>query len=566
MSPLPKAPRCRTPAARWLLSLVALAASFVLAELALRALGVPRVDAAFQFVRPDGEVDDVFGRARPFVADPELFWKQAPGPHPPAALINRLGLRGYLPPREKGPRDLRIACVGDSCTFGMGVRYEDVYGMQLERLVQAARPDLCVAAMLIGLPGYSTYQSRVLFDRHAAELAPDVTILYCGAWNDYLPAVGRSDTARARAQGRSSRLLALLDKLAEPSAQQLAFYRDEFRAGRAPCGRRVSVPEFRANIEALLARVRVLRSRAVVVVPPVPAATAKVHSIGAEYRACLRELAVREQVPVLDGEALFAAHAGEPLFLDWVHPTPRGHELLAAALLPLVQSAAPTAVEAPAAMAPAQVDPASVSALAPATLTLTAPGLGDALAFERLFLGTAWQPEVRALDAQRVQVQLLRPLPPGRHTVTLRTARGLVTTGVVLEVAPPAAWSLVATPVRKETGVVLRVSGVAPAETIVSVWLAARRSDVARATPLGALHLAPAEPSASWPEPIALETLPLPRFVTLSDGSGGFALECPVPPELAGAGATVFVQAAVVDPYDRALGALSDVVDALIPK
>lgn len=541
--------------ARWLLAAVTTCLCLGLAELGLRVLDVPRTTGDFQFVRPDGEVDQVFAPGSNAVHDPDLFWRIVPGQMPKAALVNRHGLRGPWPERAKGPRDLRIACIGDSCTYGFGVGYDSAYGVQLERRLQNALPDRCVDAFLVGFPGYSTHQSRVLVERHLGDLAPDVTIFYLGAWNDYLPAVPYDDRERARRGHRTFRLHMLVDRLGEPDAAQFTFLREEFRAGRAPLGRRVPLPEFRANVLAMLGVARALGSAPILVVPPVPASTRSAHPIGVEYRDCLLQLATAEQVPMVDGETLFAAHAGEPLFLDWVHPTRRGHQLLAEALVPLVQQTLRTLPPRPAASLHVdRIEPAVVPVLQPTTVTLHGQGLGAPGAFDRVFVGDRWQPEVR-VGQDRVDVQLQRIVPPGRHRVSLQTGNGLVDAGE-LTIGPAEPFPVRAELVRG-SDLRLRVTGSASVEANVAVWLAPVLASTPRATPIGPFHL-DAAAMAGLPEPLDLTALPLPRTLGVASAFGTFTVECVVPPELVGAAAPVFVQVALFDPEDRSFGALSE--------
>lgn len=547
-------PRRLGAGARWSLAAVTTVFCLGTAELALRVLDLPASAADFHFVRPDGELDQVFAPGSNAVTDPELFWRIVPGQMPKSALVNRHGLRGPWPERAKGPRDLRIACIGDSCTYGLGVAYDSAYGVQLERQLQNALPDRCVDAFLVGFPGYSTHQSRVLVERHLGELAPDVTIFYLGAWNDYLPAVPHDDLERARRASRSLRLHMLVDRLSEPDAEEFTFLREEFRAGRAPRGRRVALPQFRANVLAMLAAARALGSAPILVVPPVPASTRTVHPIGAEYRDCLLQLATAEQVPMVDGDALFAAHAGEPLFLDWVHPTRRGYQLLAEALAPLVQrTLRPLPARPAAAVLVDRIEPAVVPVLTPTTVRLHGQGLGAPGAFDRVFVGDRWQPEVR-IERDRLDVQVQRVVPPGRHRVCLQTANGLVDAGeLTVGTAEPF-------PVRAElvrgTDLRLRVTGRASVEAHVAVWLAPVLASSPRATPIGPFHL-DAAAMAGLPEPLDLTALPLPRTLGVAGAFGTFTVECVVPPELVGAAAPVFVQVALFDPEDRSFGALS---------
>jgi lysophospholipase L1-like esterase len=104
---------------------------------------------------------------------------------PPGALAasrwsvhtNPQGFRG-APFGEKRPRVLRVVALGDSSTFGWGVEQFEAYP---ERLATAlaertgrARED--VEVLNLGVPGYSSFQGRVLLARKALGFAPDLVV------------------------------------------------------------------------------------------------------------------------------------------------------------------------------------------------------------------------------------------------------------------------------------------------------------------------------------------------------------------------------------------------------
>ncbi|MFN3243809.1 MAG: SGNH/GDSL hydrolase family protein [Planctomycetota bacterium] len=330
---------------RALLLLVAVGGALLVAELLLRAFDLPRIGSRFVSVDYD---------AGTFEFDRELLWRLAP-----AAGVddrNRLGLRGWLPPGggdgagrgdEAGGADgadYRIVCVGDSCTFGTGVRVDQTYGARLQRHAQAAlggRPAHCA---LLALPGYSTYQDRVLVDRVLPTAAADLAVFYCGTWNDFLPALQHTDAAWAEAfSGGRCHLAELFSRALQPElgvqAQQLA---EAFVRGEQPRQRRVPLPQFRDNMTAMLEVARTTAQDVLVVLPPLPADTRARFPIADDYRRGCREVAERLSVDVLDAQQLFDgfvtalpptfrqhAQPDRLLFTDSAHPSAIGHALLA---------------------------------------------------------------------------------------------------------------------------------------------------------------------------------------------------------------------------------------------
>ena len=63
--------------------------------------------------------------------------------------VNAHGLRGPWPAVERRPNELRIVCIGDSCSFGSGVRLDQAYGHRLEYRLQEALPGRIVSTTLL---------------------------------------------------------------------------------------------------------------------------------------------------------------------------------------------------------------------------------------------------------------------------------------------------------------------------------------------------------------------------------------------------------------------------------
>ena len=85
---------------------------------------------------------------------------------------NSLGLRGrreYSPSRSKGIR--RIYALGDSLTFGFGVRDEDTFPAQMEKA------DASYEAMNFGVPGYGVDQIFLLLHTFGFAYQPDVVVI-----------------------------------------------------------------------------------------------------------------------------------------------------------------------------------------------------------------------------------------------------------------------------------------------------------------------------------------------------------------------------------------------------
>ncbi|MEC7726477.1 MAG: SGNH/GDSL hydrolase family protein, partial [Planctomycetota bacterium] len=148
-----------------LLLCVVVALCLLTAEVALRARGIPSLKCQFVSATFDGEL---------FVEDPDRLWRLSPTCQ--KFEVNEVGLRGWWPDEPAPEGELRILCVGDSCTFGTGVRYDETYGVVLARTLSESRLQRKARAVLLALPGYSTYQDLVLLRQRADELQPDLVV------------------------------------------------------------------------------------------------------------------------------------------------------------------------------------------------------------------------------------------------------------------------------------------------------------------------------------------------------------------------------------------------------
>lgn len=86
--------------------------------------------------------------------------------------------RGFRGP-ERTPTfhdgELRIACIGDSCTFGKGVNEADTWPRQLEAALVADGRDAKV--FNLGINGAAAATYRTLLDEHADALRPNVVVI-----------------------------------------------------------------------------------------------------------------------------------------------------------------------------------------------------------------------------------------------------------------------------------------------------------------------------------------------------------------------------------------------------
>ena len=286
--------------------------------------------------------------------DSLLFWRLLPDAE---CDVHCEGLRGYVLGEGPSLDRYRIACVGDSCTFGMGVPLESTYAMVMERSLRE-RIGGPLETVIAAIPGYSSHQSRLLFESRIAGLTPNITVIYCGAWNDFIPATLEPDEALTAWNGdvissgiRGLRTLRLIRSAFLPRPIDRDDVRGLLRSAEYPRGPRVSLEAFQRNLKALIDRARAEGGEVILIKPPLPRKTRDEIPIADRYGGCVVEVGRNNGVPVIDGNALFDDHyqslpeayrarisASELYFSDMVHPTSLGHRLLAERILDSLDS------------------------------------------------------------------------------------------------------------------------------------------------------------------------------------------------------------------------------------
>lgn len=106
---------------------------------------------------------------------PGLQWELTPGFTSEKYTINSQGFRGVEFTVNKDSSVKRIACIGDSHCFGLGV-YEDarIYPSLLQEKLSTQQR---VEVLNFGVPGYNTWQEFSQLQNVVLELKPDIVIL-----------------------------------------------------------------------------------------------------------------------------------------------------------------------------------------------------------------------------------------------------------------------------------------------------------------------------------------------------------------------------------------------------
>ncbi len=327
---------------RLVASLLSLVAFLTVVELAVRVVGV---DTAFQnrlFVLNRAlDYPDVFQK------DHDLFWRFRPHQIVTSKFfegktyrINSLGLRGEEVKSHKTKR--RILTLGNSCTFGWGVSYQDTYAQQLESLLNGV-----YEVINGGIPGYSSFQGRRFFEKELIGLQPDIVCILF-AWNDLWAAANRiADKDQQFPPRVVIAVQNFLSRLHSYRLQKKLLLSGIEKEPDSLFDRtvpiyRVGLKDFQSNLREIC---RVARSKGItpiLLTSPIPSLAtyyppglkSPLHRFHEKYNQAMRELSVSDTVDLVDLAREFDRHGDlfDDAPNDPIHFNARGH-LVAAELL-----------------------------------------------------------------------------------------------------------------------------------------------------------------------------------------------------------------------------------------
>ncbi len=158
---------------RLLFSVAPVALLGLLAECGARVVGAPRCEA----IVPDASGWDTM------VGDAELLWALEPGRELEGpggtTRINAVGLRtAMVPGAPRMPGEKRVLVTGDSSVYGWGQPDGYTYAEQLERALDEAFPRVPIRVVNLGVPGYSTEQTLRLLHRTGWDYEPDLVVVH----------------------------------------------------------------------------------------------------------------------------------------------------------------------------------------------------------------------------------------------------------------------------------------------------------------------------------------------------------------------------------------------------
>lgn len=274
-----------------------------------------------------------------FIRDPLLFWRV-----PPSTKRLHTNSRGLIGPEfsvDKEPGVFRVITLGDSCTWGFGVKFGYEYPNVLGYLLNQTLIPAVFEVENAGVPGYSSLQALRYLKSDLIRYRPDV-VTVCLGRNDrrelseeggYAPdhevPVSAPWVDRIRSflnRFRSYQLLRSL-LLGFQGVLEDRSLRESGHGGRTW---RVEAVEFEGNIREIFRTVRSNGAVPVAITSPVYPA-----HVG-NYNDLLRKICTETGTRLLDAETEFNRMGAFNLLIDDCHPNPEGHRWLAERLAEIV--------------------------------------------------------------------------------------------------------------------------------------------------------------------------------------------------------------------------------------
>jgi len=283
---------------------------------------------------------------------------------------------------EKKAGTLRVVCMGDSCTMGWGVSNHETFCNQLRRLL----PELHGKKLEVinaGVAGYTTFQGLHQLRTRILPLKPEIMI-FSYNWNDHSFAIGMNQVPESNLPrewyGRPDRHLPTSSLVADMYSslsgfrtfQLMQFLAMELQAVSKPSQMinkpeklseipvRVPPEDYKRNLEEMISLSRANHSVPILISQPCKEIkegiiytaiarninlpldsreefrqfyrnTGKLYlSRQSEYNEIMRKIASANHVPFVDVVPAFErTHNPKILLLDSIHPTAKGHQLIA---------------------------------------------------------------------------------------------------------------------------------------------------------------------------------------------------------------------------------------------
>jgi len=311
-------------------------------------IGIALLAPLLAFGITEGSLRVYINYAHPghFRPHPDFFYWNARGlrnsqefPGSTPESTNSLGFRGAEEvPARKPPGEFRVVVVGDSSAFGHGVRDDETFSAQLQRILarDLKRP---VRVINAACPGHCSWEGLVIFREMLLPLQPDLLLVSYN--NDPAPEfVEEKKRAPTSATARALRRLLYRSDyflVFQRTVQNAFFSLAPARGGEAPpTVPRVSLADYRANLQSFAEMgaehgCRVVYLRMPINYPLLETAADRRIFINPAYPEALENVCRREGFSLVDVDGAWRTAEPADGFLPGhhFHPSALGHLLIA---------------------------------------------------------------------------------------------------------------------------------------------------------------------------------------------------------------------------------------------
>ncbi len=271
-------------------------------------------------------------------------------------IINSKGFLGPEFQNQKPEGTYRVFALGDSCTFGSGY-WRAAYPAILEQLLLAASPSQRFEVINAGVEGYDSESALGRARHELLQYGPDIVVIYIG-WNDLM----KVNPNNLGATGRYARLIRLMEKSYLLKAyNKLLFYhlrpillrpQVTFSEVDALAYEQYTPVAFQSNLQSIVTLLIQRQTTPVLMTLPTVVtngmtqedlknqnvffpyyagtySVSKLLSLHRAYNDAIRRVAAMYSVPLVDLDALFNVRDKRDLFWDTMHPSDKGHRLIA---------------------------------------------------------------------------------------------------------------------------------------------------------------------------------------------------------------------------------------------
>ena len=284
-----------------------------------------------------------------FESDHKLLFRMKPGYDFKLGFgpLNQQGFRGKNFKKTKPANAARIACLGDSVTFGTA---EGAFPEMMEQILLRDAGKV-FQVYNFGVPGYSSWQGKNLLPRVLDEYHPEIVLIFYG-WNDMWLAKGFSDQEQKPAEANAP-LFFLRGELSRLRTYQLlnrifASAKLKLSAGKQE-KLRVPLNEFESNLEQMIEMTRASGAEPVLAAAPAGFGLAampdffeylgfardadQIAGLRNDYNQAVAASAARSRTALIDLDLIFRQRGVKNFFdrpdKDVIHPNAAGLELIA---------------------------------------------------------------------------------------------------------------------------------------------------------------------------------------------------------------------------------------------